>query len=54
MVGFKAAGGIREPEEAIAYAIMAEKIMGADYVNNQTFRIGASRLTNKLYSLLTF
>ncbi|MCR4660225.1 MAG: deoxyribose-phosphate aldolase [Bacteroidales bacterium] len=54
MVGFKAAGGISNPEEAIAYAIMAEKIMGVDYVNNQTFRIGASRLTNKLYSLLTF
>ena len=54
LVGFKAAGGISNPEEAIAYAIMAEKIMGADYVNNQTFRIGASRLTNKLYSLLTF
>ena len=54
LVGFKAAGGISNPEEAIAYAIIAEKIMGVDYVNNQTFRIGASRLTNKLYSLLTF
>ena len=53
-VGFKAAGGIRTPEEALAYAEMAKKIVGDKYINNQTFRIGASRLTESLYSLLTF
>lgn len=53
-VGFKAAGGIRTPEEALAYAEMAKKIVGDNYINNQTFRIGASRLTESLYSLLTF
>lgn len=53
-VGFKAAGGIREPEDALAYAELAKKILGADYINNQTFRVGASRLTDRLYSLLTF
>lgn len=53
-VGFKAAGGIREPEEALNYVLLAKKIVGEDYVNNQTFRIGASRLTDKLFSLLTF
>lgn len=53
-VGFKAAGGIRTPEEALAYAEMAKKIVGNIYINNQTFRIGASRLTESLYSLLTF
>ena len=53
-VGFKAAGGIRKPEEALAYAQLAQKIMGDEYVNNQTFRIGASSLTKGLYSLLTF
>lgn len=53
-IGFKAAGGIREPLEALAYAEMAKKIMGDNYINNQTFRIGASRLTERLYSLLTF
>lgn len=52
MVGFKAAGGIRIPEEAIAYAIMAENIMGDGYISNQTFRIGASSLTNNLYESL--
>ena len=53
-IGFKAAGGIREPLEALSYAEMAKKIMGDEYVNKQTFRIGASRLTESLYSLLTF
>ncbi len=52
-VGFKAAGGISTPEEALAYAEMAKKIMGDDFVNNQTFRIGASRLTDRLFAILT-
>ena len=52
-VGFKAAGGISTPEEALAYAEMAKKIMGDDYVINQTFRIGASRLTDRLHAFLT-
>lgn len=52
-IGFKAAGGISTPEEALAYAQLAKKIMGDDYVNNQTFRIGASRLTDRLFSILT-
>lgn len=53
-IGFKAAGGIRKPEEALVYAQLAQKIMGDEYVNNQMFRIGASSLTEGLYSLLTF
>ena len=52
-VGFKAAGGISTPEEALAYAEMAKKIMGDDFVKNQTFRIGASRLTDRLHAFLT-
>lgn len=52
--GFKAAGGIKAPEEALAYAEMAKKIVGDNYIENKTFRIGASRLTEGLYSLLTF
>ncbi len=52
-VGFKAAGGISTPEEALAYAEMAKKIMGDDYVKNQTFRIGASRLTDRMHAILT-
>jgi len=51
--GFKAAGGIQTPEEAVSYAELAKKILGDNYINNQTFRIGASRLTDKLHSFLT-
>ncbi len=53
-VGFKAAGGIQTPEEAVAYAELAKKILGDNYINSQTFRIGASRLTDKLHSILTY
>ena len=52
-VGFKAAGGISTPEEALAYAEIAKKIIGDEYVIKQTFRIGASRLTDRLFSILT-
>ena len=52
-IGFKAAGGISTPEEALAYAELAKKILGDDFINNQTFRIGASRLTDRLFSFLT-
>ena len=53
-IGFKAAGGIRKPEDALAYAESAKKIVGEGFVNNQTFRIGASSLTESMFSLLTF
>jgi len=52
-VGFKAAGGISTPEEALVYAEKAKKIMGEDYIKNQTFRIGASRLTDRMHAILT-
>ena len=53
LVGFKAAGGISTPEQALQYLELAKRYMGKEYVNSQFFRIGASRLTNKLFSLLT-
>lgn len=52
-IGFKAAGGIRQPAEALAYAQLTQKIMGGEYVKSQYFRIGASSLTEGLYSILT-
>lgn len=52
-VGFKAAGGIRKVEEAMEYAALAKKIMGEEYVGKQTFRIGASSLTEGMFSFLT-
>lgn len=53
MVGFKAAGGISTPEEVLKYAQLYESVIGKEYINKQFFRIGASRLTERLYSFLT-
>lgn len=50
MVGFKAAGGVSTVEQAIAYAQLFKKIVGEKYFSNQWFRIGTSRLTEKIYN----
>ncbi len=52
-VGFKAAGGISTPEEVLKYYQLATQIVGKEQTTNQFFRIGASRLTNRLYAFLT-
>lgn len=52
IVGFKAAGGIREAADALRYAHLAARVMGDDYVGKDTFRIGASSLTRGLYAQL--
>ena len=51
--GFKAAGGISTPEEVLKYEQLAERIVGEKQVTNQFFRIGASRLTERLFAFLT-
>ena len=53
-VGFKAAGGVSTPADAMIYGMMYEKILGDKSVNNQIFRIGTSRLTAQLAKILTF
>lgn len=53
MVGFKAAGGISTPEEALRYASLAYNVLGVKFFNSQYFRIGASRLVKNLFSFLT-
>lgn len=47
-VGFKAAGAIRTPEQALLFAQQASDIMGPSYIHPLTFRIGASSLTPSL------
>ena len=47
-VGFKASGGIKTLYDAKAYLTLAQSIMGNDWVNSSTFRIGASSLLNDL------
>ncbi|MBP5515406.1 MAG: deoxyribose-phosphate aldolase [Bacteroidales bacterium] len=52
-VGFKAAGGISTPSDALFYYNLAEKILKDKNITNQNFRIGASRLTAKMFKILT-
>ncbi|WP_224555307.1 deoxyribose-phosphate aldolase [Pectobacterium versatile] len=49
-VGFKAAGGVRNAEDAAIYLQLADDIMGTEWATAQHFRFGASSL---LASLLT-
>lgn len=48
VVGFKASGGIATAEEATLYYNIVGDILGENWLNNKTFRIGASRLANNL------
>ena len=49
-VGFKAAGGIVNPADAINYYQIVTHCLGEDWLNNTFFRIGASRLANNILS----
>ncbi len=50
MVGLKPAGGIAESHEAVIYYQIVKEILGDKWLNNEWFRIGASRLANNLLS----
>jgi deoxyribose-phosphate aldolase len=49
-VGFKAAGGIATPSDAINYHNIVNYCLGEDWMNNSLFRIGASKLANNILS----
>jgi deoxyribose-phosphate aldolase len=46
--GFKPAGGIVATTDALLYMAIVKDILGDEWLNNQLFRIGASRLANNL------
>lgn len=49
MVGIKAAGGVSDPETALLYVKLLVQVLGKDWLAHPYFRIGASRLANKVY-----
>ena len=49
-VGYKPAGGISTTEEAVKHYTIVKQILGNDWLNNNSFRFGASRLANNLLS----
>lgn len=51
--GFKAAGGIRTPEEAAQYVAIAARLLGPLWVTPTRFRIGASSLAEAVLSQLS-
>lgn len=47
-IGFKAAGGVSDTKTAVQYYTLAKEILGEEWLTNEYFRIGASRLANRL------
>ena len=52
MVGFKPAGGITTPEEAMVYWNIVADTLGEKWLDKRYFRFGASRMANNLLSAL--
>lgn len=52
MVGFKPAGGVRTPQDAVGYYCLAKEILGEKWLTNEYFRIGASGLANNLLTAI--
>lgn len=50
MVGFKASGGVATTEDAVAYYTVIKEVLGEQWLTNEYFRLGASRLANNLLS----
>ena len=51
-VGFKAAGGVRTPEDAALYYTIVEEVLGDEWLTTDLFRIGASSAANNLISAI--
>lgn len=50
MVGFKASGGVATTDDAVKYYTLVKEVLGEQWLTNEYFRIGASRLANNLLS----
>ena len=49
-VGFKCSGGVSTTEDAVKYYTIVKEVLGEEWLSNEWFRIGASRLANNLLS----
>ncbi len=52
MVGFKPAGGVRTPEDAVSYYCIVREVLGEKWLTNEFFRLGASGLANNLLTVI--
>ena len=49
-MGYKPAGGVSTTDEAVQHFTLVKEILGEEWLNNEWFRFGASRLANNLLS----
>lgn len=49
-IGFKPAGGINSVHDALVYYTIVKEILGEEWLDNEYFRLGTSRLANLLLS----
>lgn len=49
-IGFKPAGGINTVNDALVYYTIVKELLGEEWLNNELFRLGTSRLANELLS----
>ena len=49
-VGFKPAGGINSVNDALVYYTIVKEVLGEEWLTNELFRLGTSRLANLLLS----
>lgn len=52
-IGFKPAGGINTVNDAIIYYTIVKEVLGEEWLTNELFRLGTSRLANLLLSEIT-
>ena len=52
-VGFKPAGGLNTVHDALVYYTIVKEVLGEQWLTNQWFRLGTSRLANLLLSEVT-
>lgn len=51
-VGFKVAGGVKTPEDAVKYYTIVKSILGEEWLSKEFYRIGASSAANNLLSAI--
>ena len=49
-IGIKPAGGLNTVFDALVYYTIVKEVLGTEWLNNQLFRLGTSRLCNLLLS----
>lgn len=51
-VGLKPAGGIKEPQDALEWMMLAKTELGDEWLNRDLFRIGASNLLDNIVQII--